>query len=169
MNKINNSFINTEINAIILRLESDFTPLQTEWWPQEPNFVADGEGRVVIHTGGRGSIRVSLNIAVGSPGPVDDSSLAQWDDISEVSFVAEEGRWYCDGSTGELEGGFVIETSGEHRARILARGRADNFDVHVSESAEPAIQIKVTLWPESRSAARLLQYRDRFTGELVRP
>ncbi|ALU73268.1 MAG: hypothetical protein OJJ55_25955 [Rhodococcus sp.] len=48
-------------NTIVLRSPDDYEPLAPEWFPTEPQLVNSGAGRFVIHTGGRGLVRVTVS------------------------------------------------------------------------------------------------------------
>lgn len=66
-------------NTIVLRSPDDYEPLGPEWFPTEPQLVNGRPGRFVIHTGGRGLVRVTVT-ATETPAPsLSDSSLEEWD------------------------------------------------------------------------------------------
>ncbi|MBV6756868.1 DUF4962 domain-containing protein [Rhodococcus opacus] len=76
--------IDVDYNALILRPQFDGEFLGTEWFNQEPWFVNGGPGRVVIHTGGRGVIRVTVVGTDNVAPPSTDSLLDEWEDIGEA-------------------------------------------------------------------------------------
>ncbi|MGV0156344.1 hypothetical protein ACSW29_23695 [Rhodococcus sp. GB-02] len=84
-------------NTIVLRSPDDYKPPGPEWFPTEPQLVNGGPGRFVIHTGGRGLVRVTV-AATETPAPsLSDSLLEEWEDIAEGSFPIESETLCFDG------------------------------------------------------------------------
>ena len=61
-----------------------------------------GPGRLVVHTGGRGLVRVTVTSTDTPAPPLADSLLAVWEDIAEGSFTIESAELCFDGFSGEI-------------------------------------------------------------------
>jgi hypothetical protein len=72
-------------NTIVLRSPDVYEPLAPDWFPTEPQFVTGGPGRLVIHTGGRGLVRVTVTSTETPAPPLTDSLLTVWEDIRSPS------------------------------------------------------------------------------------
>ncbi|QDQ92632.1 hypothetical protein FND50_18750 [Rhodococcus sp. WB9] len=161
--------IDVDYNTLILRPEFDSDLLGTEWFNQEPWFVNGGPGRVVIHTGGRGLIRVTVAATGGAAPPITDSLLDEWEDIGEASFTTEDDEICFDGLLGSIIGPMDTAGPGSYRIRVLARGRTEYWDSYPPKSAQPWIHLQLQIWQHDPAPRKLIQYRDRFTGDVVRP
>lgn len=65
-------------NTIDLRSPDDYEPLAPDWFPTEPQFVTGGQGRLVIHTGGRGLVFVTVTSTETPAPPLTDSLPTVW-------------------------------------------------------------------------------------------
>lgn len=156
-------------NTIVLRSPDDYEPLGPKWFPTEPQLVNGGPGRFVIHTGGRGLVRVTVT-ATETPAPlVSDSLLEEWEDVAEGSFTIESEKLCFDGFSGDISQPIPTPGPGPCRVRVFARGRTEHWDAYRTPEDQPQIQFHLQLWPQQLGDAHLLQYRDRFTGNRVRP
>ncbi|MHD0299748.1 hypothetical protein RCF19_27965 [Rhodococcus qingshengii] len=156
-------------NTIVLRSPDDYEPLAPEWFPTEPQLVNGGAGRFVIHTGGRGLVRVTVTATETPAPPLADSLLAVWEDIAEGSFTIESDALCFDGFSGEVSQPIPHPGPGPCRARVFARGRTEHWDAYRTPEAQPQIRLHLQLWPQQLGDPRLIQYRDRFTGRRIRP
>lgn len=155
-------------DTIVLRSPNDYEPLGPEWFPTEPQLVNGGPGRLVVHTGGRGLVRVTVTSTDTPAPPLADSLLAVWEDIAEGSFTIERAELCFDGFSGEISQPVPHPGPGPCRARVFARGRTEYWGAYRTPEAEPQIQLHIQLWPQPIDAPHLVQYRDRFTGNRVR-
>lgn len=107
----------------VLRSPDDYEPLAPEWSPTEPQLVNGGAGRLVIHTGGRGLVRVTVSATETPAPPLADSPLTVWEDIAEGSFTIESNALCFDGFSGEMSLPIPHPGPGPCRVRVVARGR----------------------------------------------
>ena len=126
-----------------------------------------GPGRLVVHTGGRGLVRVTVTSTDTPAPPLADSLLAVWEDIAEGSFTIESAELCFDGFSGEISQRIPHPGPGPRRARVFARGRTEYWDTYRTPEAQPQIRLHFN-WPQPIGAPHLVQYRDRFTGNRVR-
>ncbi|MFE5645821.1 hypothetical protein [Rhodococcus sp. NPDC056516] len=155
-------------NTIVLRSPDDYEPLAPGWFPTEPQFVTGGPGRLVIHTGGRGLVRVTVTSTETPAPPLTDSLLTVWEDIAESSFTIESDALCFDGFSGEVSHPIPHPRPGPCRVRVFARGRTEYWDAYRTPETQPQIRLHIQLWPQQLGDPHLIQYRGRITGNRSR-
>lgn len=124
-------------NTIVLRSPDDYEPLGPQWFHTEPQLVNGGPDRFVIHTGGRGLVRVTVTETVTPAPPLADSLLAVWEDIAEGSFTIESEALCFDGFSGEISQPIPHPGPGPCRVRVFARRRTEHWDAYRTPEAQP--------------------------------
>lgn len=138
-------------------------------FPTEPQLMNGGPGRFVIHTGGRGLVRVTVTASETSAPSLSESLLEEWENIAEGSFTIDSETLCFDGFSGEISQPIPTPGPGTCRVRVFARGRTEYWDAYRTPEDQPQIQFRLHLWPQQLGDPHLIQYRDRFTGNRVRP
>ncbi|MFJ7621418.1 hypothetical protein ACIQYZ_21705 [Rhodococcus erythropolis] len=112
-----------------------------------------GPGRLVVHTGGRGLVRVTVTSTDTPAPPLADSLLAVWEDIAEGSFTIESAELCFDGFSGEISQRIPHPGPGPRRARVFARGRTEYWDTYRTPEAQPQIRLHFKLAATNRRPA----------------
>ena len=134
-------------------------------------FLRTEPDRVVIHTGQWGPVAVTVQVRDTAPSPVDEQFRSRWEDIAARSFITSSE----DMRLGSITGGHVpdIDTltlagPGSYRIRAAAVGRTRYWDAVAPIEEQPAVRMLLQVWPAEPSSSILHQYKDRFTGSIVR-
>jgi hypothetical protein len=130
--------------------------IDPDWgdWERSRLLGISGRSAVVISTGcAMGPVRVCVISSDRSPGPLSDA-MVDWEVGEEEDCWIEEAMIFSspEEAFGIVEDVFVPARPGLHRVRLLARGRATNYDAVVREPTE---HYEIRIWPADTPSPRL--------------
>ncbi len=131
-------------------------PDRAAWSPAKVLLVDTDDAGLIVHTGcAAGQVWITIRSRAEPPTTLADSMLG-WEVGEEETVTILEDLTLISPLGGDpvIEGAFRPRRPGLHRVRVLARGRAENYD---SVSQTPTEHYDVTLWPvdEGQPALRL--------------